>query len=68
MNTELIETGDWATDNQTGREYAMECIRHMRDEGDPAYLATVARRIVTRGRFGGVEVGFFTLLGIVMVE
>ncbi|WP_458393494.1 hypothetical protein [Rhizobium brockwellii] len=53
------ETGDWATDNATGRAYALELIGVMKANEAPILLGHVAKAIGARGKHGGVEVGFF---------
>jgi len=64
----IVETGDWAADNRAGREAAIICIRHMVENGTPNHLCQVVRGMISKGRFGGVEVGFFTAIGIMLIE
>lgn len=58
-----ISTGDWATDCQAGRDRAdrvTSCLSG-RSDRHPAFTRAM-RDMVERGRFTGVEVGFFQRL------
>lgn len=56
-------TGDWGADNQTGKAAADELLAEMAGSGVPITLSSVARAIVEKGAWTGVEVGFFTRIG-----
>ncbi len=58
------EDPDWSLSNQKGREYADRVVEMMNDENNPTTLGRVAKAMIERGRYGGVEVGFFTMLAI----
>jgi hypothetical protein len=57
------ETGDWAADNERGREYARLLIRYIRANQTPFLLGYVMKAIAQKGRVSGVEIGFFNGLG-----
>lgn len=52
-------TGNYAMDCQRGREAAGELNRAMFFGSCPPLLGSVARAIVAKGNFSGLEVGFF---------
>ena len=54
--------GGWEMQNRVGREYAREAIEFIRSTENAAVLPGIVRRIVDRGTFGEVKVGFFTAL------
>ena len=56
------ETGDWAADTVTGRAYASELISVMRDNEAPMLLGHIVKAMGSRGKHGGIEVGFFQLI------
>lgn len=56
----IEETGDWSKDNQTGRDAAESLMRMMFFTDAPVYLGYVVKAIIAKGRYGGIEVGFFT--------
>lgn len=51
------QTGDWADDNQIGREYADELVGCPTDE-IPLLLNYAIEQMVRKGRYEGIEVGF----------
>lgn len=53
---------NWAEQNRRGRELALQAIEHMRLTGSPNYLGLVVKEMIERGRFTGVEVGFFHVI------
>lgn len=53
------ETGDWNRDNAQGRGFADQCVEHMRENDAPMVLGYVVEAMLHKGRYGGVEVGFF---------
>lgn len=53
-------TNNYAKDCKRGREAAIDLYRAMDSEQLPAIaLGTVSRAIICKGRYGGLEVGFF---------
>lgn len=54
---------DYSADCQRGREAAVELQHHMCFGQVPTLLGTVARAISEKGRWTGLEVGFFHQLG-----
>lgn len=52
-----VVTGDWRTDNETGRRYADEAAVYM--SRNPTVLGHIVKAIVGNGNWTGVEVGFF---------
>ena len=56
---EAKETGDWGEDNLLGRRMARQCIQTMREQEAPLLLGAVVREVVAKGRYGGIEIGFF---------
>jgi hypothetical protein len=67
-SVDLSETGVWARDNELGRQLALDTIEHMIRYESPGHLLKVVRGMVAGGRFGGIEVGFFTVLAIMIIE
>lgn len=67
-NNELVRTwapkrtGNYATDCATGRAHAIEVMRVMREQGNPALLGHVVRCFENKGC--GVEVGFIYQLSL----
>lgn len=58
-----IETGDWAKDNEIGRQYAEDLIAGCSEEDIPRVLVRTTEAISQRGRFEGIEIGFFNRIG-----
>lgn len=52
-------TGDYETDNRTGRQFADALVEFMRDKQAPPLFGQVVKSIAERNIFGGIEVGFF---------
>lgn len=52
-------TGDYATDCATGRDMGDDLIARIQGGQLAGQLGFVVQDLVKRGRFGGVEVGFF---------
>lgn len=52
-------TGDWATDNATGRRHADAIVARMRESNNPTLLAHTMKSMVGNGDWTGVEIGFF---------
>lgn len=68
MESEWNETGDWAVDNQRGRDLALRTLEEMHLVGTPGYLGTVVKEMIGRGRYGGIEVGFCHVLAVMIME
>lgn len=60
----VTESGDWATDNALGREYAAACITYMHRADNAPFLARLMPHVVAKGRVGPIEIGFFTYLAM----
>jgi hypothetical protein len=56
-------SGDYDRDCRTGRRYAGELLRGIRESGNPALIGGVARLISEAAAFDGVEAGFWSKLG-----
>jgi hypothetical protein len=54
-----VRTGDWSTDNRTGRHYAKNVVRFVCAGPRPTILGLMVKAMIEKGEFGGVEVGFF---------
>jgi hypothetical protein len=52
-------SGDYAADCKRGREIAVDLMRKMYFENAPLLLGNTAKAITERGRFDGLEIGFF---------
>ena len=52
-------SGEWATDNSTGRKMADEIVEKMRHAGNPTLLGHTMKAVIAQGVYDGVEVGFF---------
>lgn len=50
---------DWSEGCAEGRRRASDLIDFMSDQADPSLLGRVGKAIVSSGRFGSVETGFF---------
>lgn len=61
-------TGDYAADCASGREAAGELQRAMFFGSTPILLGSVARAIADKGRWTGLEVGFFHEMGEALVR
>ena len=61
---EIEATGDWAADNNTGRERAGELIAYARESGNPMPLCKAISDIVRSGRYGAIEIGFIYKVAI----
>lgn len=57
------ETGEWSTDNKVGRGYADALVATCRDEELGMVLSHVVSAMIKRGRYSGIEVGFFNRIG-----
>lgn len=56
----VMYTGDWDADNRTGARYAGQLIFLMRSDSRlTPMLGHVARDMMRKGEFNGIEVGFF---------
>ncbi|MDM9626278.1 AlpA family phage regulatory protein [Rhizobium sp. S152] len=53
-----VESGDWSTDNSTGRKYAVELMALVERYRAPLLLGDVMEAMSKRGSHGGVEAGF----------
>lgn len=62
------ESGDWAKDNATGRDYADQLVGRMTERANPAMLAHVVTAISARGIIAGVEVGFLTRIAALTIN
>lgn len=61
---DLLPTGDWAQDNEKGRQLATRVIDEMRLVGTPFVLGMVVRLMIQSGHYSGVAVGFCHHIGI----
>jgi hypothetical protein len=61
------ESGDWSADNAAGRRMAEECVAHIRETGQPQFLGHVTKAMCSKGRHGGVEVGFFAKISEILL-
>jgi hypothetical protein len=57
------ETGNWGEDNRIGRSYADALVAECEAGELGMMLSHVAQAITVKGRYGGIEVGFFNRLG-----
>ncbi len=60
-------TGDWATDNATGRKHADALVARMNESNNPTMLAHTMKSMVGNGDWTGVEVGFFYRISEVLM-
>jgi len=60
-------SGDYEADCRQGRAAALELSRFVFFGEVPTILGSVARAIVQKGRFGGLEIGFFQQISEGMV-
>lgn len=51
-------TGDWARDNEIGRERANEMRANIQMTGNHPLMLRLVRMIAENGHFGGIEAGF----------
>lgn len=67
--THYSETGTtmYEEDCKRGRELAEKLVAKMQETGDVLLLNQVAKSMVERGQWTGVEVGFFTVIAILVV-
>jgi hypothetical protein len=54
-----LATNDFSADNATGADHAAALLHHMKEAANPTLLGIVAREIVERGAWSGIEIGFF---------
>jgi hypothetical protein len=59
-----VADSDWGEDCSLGRERARELASYIQQSGDCSILPAIVRTIAGQGTFGGVEVGFFTMLAM----
>lgn len=57
------ESGRWEEDNRVGREYADGLVSVCQEGQLGMALGYVTQAVVRKGRYGGIEVGFFNRLG-----
>jgi hypothetical protein len=57
--TEIAEPTDGAKANAIGRAFADETLAEIAKRGAPPLLGHVVKAMIAKGRFGGIEVGFF---------
>jgi hypothetical protein len=60
-------TGDWATDYERGRAYALEFIEWVSMTGNPLVFGSIMRAIAAGGIYGAVEAGFCQKVGIELI-
>jgi hypothetical protein len=51
-------TGDYSTDEETGKRFAVELISYMRYQDIPFVLTQVVKAVVASQKWTGIEVGF----------
>lgn len=59
---------DRAEQSRVGREYGRKAADYIRARNNGAMLPGVVRKIVERGSFGGLEVGFFAALSMILAD
>jgi hypothetical protein len=59
---------DWAAQCRAGREHGCAAVDYIRSTNDAAMLPGIVRTIAERGTFGGVEVGFFAALSMILAQ
>jgi hypothetical protein len=59
-----VAAGAWGEDCSLGRDRGREVASYIRQSGDCSILPAIVRTIAGQGTFGGVEVGFFTMLAM----
>lgn len=62
------ETGHWGVDNATGRACADELVQTCGAEALPMVITHIAAAMALKGRFEGIETGFFTRLGEIVAS
>lgn len=65
---DLTEAGEWGQANAQGRQLALDTIEYMIRHDMPGYLGHVVRNMVDGGKYGGVEVGFFHVVAVMLME
>lgn len=64
----VVESGDWAADNRQGAQFANELLSYMKEDPNRVpMLGHVIRDMVSKSRFGAVEIGFIHRLAVAIV-
>lgn len=56
-------TEDYAADCEHGRSIGIELVDMVQASGNPTLIPTTARMIMAAGKWGGVEIGLFSMIG-----
>lgn len=65
---ETESTGSYESDNNLGRSRAEELVQYMRANQAPMILGHVSKRIVSLGKYGPMEIGFFNHLALLAMR
>jgi hypothetical protein len=68
ISWDVVETGDWGKDNRVGRELAAATVARMRENDAPHELGHLMKSLIEKGRYGGVEVGFFLAIALLAMH
>jgi hypothetical protein len=61
-------TGDWAADCTTGREYASQLVIKMKTDNNPLLLSQVIYAMSAKKKINGIEAGFLTAIGVATMQ
>lgn len=60
--------GDYSGACEIGRHEGADLIARMQQEQNPTLLGAAIRKMVERGQFGPVEIGFCSIVALALIE